>query len=60
MNQKKVRGKSHLRPEEPSKRSLNLYLSEMAIEKLEKLAKKAQTSKSEFIEEFIRSIPETE
>lgn len=60
MNQKKVRGKSAIRPGEPSKRSLNLYLSEMAIEKLEKLAEKEQISKSEFIEVYIRSIPETE
>jgi hypothetical protein len=59
-NQKKMRGESVLRPGEPTKQSCNLYLSKIVINKLERLAKKAGISKSEFIEEFIRSIPETE
>jgi hypothetical protein len=59
-NQKKIRGKSSLRPGEPSKRSCNLYLSGIVIDKLERIAKKARISKSEFIEELIRSLPETE
>jgi metal-responsive CopG/Arc/MetJ family transcriptional regulator len=58
---KKMRGKSALRAGEPSKRSCNLYLSEIVINKLDKLAQQAQVSKSEFIEQLIRSLdaPET-
>jgi hypothetical protein len=45
---------------EPSKRSCNLYLSEIVINKLDKLAQQAQVYKSEFIEQLIRSLDATE
>lgn len=60
MGEKKIRGKSYLRPSEPSKRNFNLYLSKKAIRKLEKLASIAKQSKSEFVESWIRSLPEHE
>jgi hypothetical protein len=58
MGEKKVRGESYLRPGEPSKLNLNLYLSRKAIQKLEKIATIAKQSKSEFVESWIRSLPE--
>ncbi len=55
MTKKKMRGKSYLRPEEPTKIRCNLSLSEITINKIEKLARKTKVSKSEFIELLIRS-----
>ena len=60
MAKKKMRGKSYLRPEEPTKISCNLSLSKLAINKLEKLARKTEISKSEFIELLIRSHSEAD
>ncbi len=55
---KKVRGKSYFRSEEPTKSRCNLSLSQIVLKKLERLAGKAGLSKSEFVERWIRSLPE--
>jgi hypothetical protein len=55
---KKVRGESYLRSGEPTKTRCNLSLSKLVLKKLDKLAQQAGLSRSEFIERWIRSLPE--
>ena len=58
MSGKKVRGKSYFRSGEPAKSRCNFSLSQTVLDKLERLAGQAGLSKSEFIERWIRSLPE--